>query len=108
MQLFNESRLLKCFHFENVRLSREFLNIFFLKENKTMGTFEPFTFKYSNETNKQTVTTPQANYGSGHQVSSPSIPAVTSPSCGPSRKWQFLSERKRAVSPGPGAEGALR
>lgn len=34
-------------------LSGKVLNIFSLKENKITGLFEPFMFKYSNETNKQ-------------------------------------------------------
>ena len=71
-------------------LSREGLNIFFLKDNKIKGIFEPFI---SSIPRRQT----SANYSTGKfgaivlergRTHVHSLPAVMAPSCGPLQKWR--------------------
>jgi hypothetical protein len=94
MKLFNESRLKKkkASILKMYSLSREILNVFFLKDNKITGIFEPFISSIQmKQINKQTLTTPQASLClwalgkvNGHSLS---IPAVRSPSRGLFQKW---------------------
>lgn len=70
-------------------LSREVLNIFFLKDNKIKGVFEPFI---SSIPRRQM----HANYSTGKfgaiglekgRTHVHTLPAVLAPSCGPFQKW---------------------
>ena len=67
-------------------LSGNILNIFFLKENKITRAFEPFIFKYSNKTNRQTIITAWSLCGSGLSASS------LHPYCDIPLWWAFSEE----------------
>lgn len=68
-------------------LSGNILNIFFLKENKITRVFEPFIFKYSNKTNRQTIIAGQSLWLWPRRILS-CIPTATSPLVG-LFKWQL-------------------
>ena len=86
MQLFNESRLLKCFNFETVLFEWKHSKYFLFKRKQITRVFEPFIFKYSNKTNRQTITAAWSLCGSGLSASS------LHPYCDIPLWWAFAEE----------------